>query len=87
MSTYWLEHSSFCPLDRGLLQKSGSISFEVYTCPVCAKRFIFTSAGEIPVSESFVKPAQIYHSHKKKTVFETAAVLSMTIHNSALKKT
>ncbi len=78
MSMYWINAGCWCPLDHGLLECTGEVTLKVYTCPCCRKQFVFTTGGEVPISDGFVRPHEV-HSCRKKTQFTPAAVLEMVM--------
>ena len=87
MSMYWLNATSFCPVDSGFLEKTGEIRFDVYTCPRCGNRFVMLAGTQgrtsAPISDGFIQPKEIHQCGKKKEAFETKVVLTMTIPRSA----
>ena len=84
MTIFWTEGGSFCPMDKGFLQKEGTATLDIYRCPGCGNRYAAIAdksiAGEITnISEGFIKPKEIYRHSEKCTANPAAMTISMTI--------
>lgn len=83
MRLYWIEGSSFCPLDKGLLRKEGQIILDVYGCPNCSTKYVRltgqTVSGSITgISSDFLQPKEVYTASKPKQQ-NYAMTLKMTL--------
>lgn len=83
MRLYWLERSSFCPMDKGLLKKEGQVTLDVYGCPNCDTKYVRltrqTITGNITgISDGFTNPKEIFKG-KKPVRQHYAMTLKMTL--------
>lgn len=82
MTAYWINNSSFCPLDKGLLRIEGTVTLEIFGCPNCSTKYVKvvgSSLGNIDsISDGFIKPKQVIAGKidKKK---DPAMILRMCI--------
>lgn len=83
MKLYWLDNSSFCPLDKGLLEKEGTVTLEVLKCRNCSTRYVRVAGQTVPgtvtsISDGFTAPKEIYRP-KSLPASKAAFILSMTV--------
>ena len=69
MRLYWVDKTYFCPMDKGFLEKEGTVTLDVYTCPNCGTKYATVSSqtinGKIDgITDGFTKPAEVYTPHK-----------------------
>ena len=78
MKLFWLDNALFCPMDKSLLEREGSVTLEVLKCNSCSTRFVRiidqTISGNITsISDGFVTPKEICRPQittaPKKTTF------------------
>ena len=83
MKLYWLDNSSFCPLDRSLLEKEGTVTLEVLKCRNCSNRYVRVIEQSISgtvtsISDGFTAPKEICRP-RSAAAAKAAFVLNMTV--------
>lgn len=83
MKLYWLDNTSFCPLDKGLLEKEGTVTLEVLKCRNCSGRFVRVAGQTISgtvtsISDGFTVPKEVRRP-KAVSAAKAALILNMTV--------
>ena len=84
MKLFWLDNALFCPMDKSLLEREGSVTLEVLKCNSCSTRFVRvtdqTISGNITsISDGFVTPKEICRPQIYDTPQKAAFLLNYTV--------
>ena len=83
MKLYWLDNPAFCPLDRALLEKEGTVTLEVLKCRNCSTRYVRvagqTVSGTVTsISDGFTVPKEV-RIPRAAAAGKAAMILNMTV--------
>lgn len=82
MKLYWLDNPAFCPLDRALLEKEGTVTLEVLKCRNCSTRYVRVAGQTVPgtitsISDGFTVPKET--RIPRSSTGKAAMILNMTV--------